>query len=229
MRSPGRYSRLKGAVDGGDASARERLYYEVLRFEWISAALAFGAFAFDWRALSPSLNGLAATSFGSWLFSLTGTSGASFWLGILAGSVLAGLAIGLLLSRRRNATRAAPLPRPRLLPDFTYLLPTTLRERALFAAVALSAGICEEVVARAWLLATLHGFALSGWPLVLIASALFGFGHYYQGLAGVVVTFVLGIVFCALFVATGSLVVPIIVHALLDLRAAFVSRRVAPA
>jgi len=51
-----------------------------------------------------------------------------------------------------------------------------------------------------------------------VAAAIFGIDHGYQGVRGIVTTGVLALVFTAFFFGTGSLWLPIVVHALLDLR-----------
>jgi uncharacterized protein len=90
----------------------------------------------------------------------------------------------------------------------------------IFVLVALSAGLCEEVVFRAWLLDVLHQIGLRGLVLVGAASAVFGLAHFYQGIFGIVVTGLLAVVFCGLYFAGGTLWVPIVIHAIVDLRAA---------
>lgn len=52
----------------------------------------------------------------------------------------------------------------------------------------------------------------------MISVAIVGIGHLYQGIAGGVQTAVIGFVFGAIFVMTGSLLVPIVIHAVMDLR-----------
>jgi uncharacterized protein len=53
----------------------------------------------------------------------------------------------------------------------------------------------------------------------MLACALFGFAqHIYQGLKGIVGTAILGLLFSAVFVVTGNLLVPMILHFLIDLR-----------
>jgi membrane protease YdiL (CAAX protease family) len=93
-------------------------------------------------------------------------------------------------------------------------------ERRWFAAVALSAGVCEEVLYRGFLLRYLTTLlpALGGTGVVLVAAAVFALAHTYQGPLGVVVTTFLALGFTALFVASGSLWMPMAVHALIDLR-----------
>ena len=116
----------------------------------------------------------------------------------------------------------------RLLPDFGALIPTTLRERLIFVLVALSAGLCEEVVFRAWLLDVLHQIGLAGLTLVVVASVVFGLAHIYQGVLGIVVTGGLGLVFCGLYFASGTLWLPIVIHAIIDLRIAVMPSLTAP-
>jgi membrane protease YdiL (CAAX protease family) len=58
------------------------------------------------------------------------------------------------------------------------------------------------------------GVAL-GLPVYLAAAlslALFGWGHVYQGRAGVIGAITLGLVFTLLYLITGSLLFPIILH-----------------
>ena len=105
-----------------------------------------------------------------------------------------------------------------------HMLPRTSRERALWVLLSLTAGICEEILYRGFLPAYLVRI-FPGVPLVLaivIAAALFGFGHIYQKLTGVLGTGVMGLLFGFLYFFTGSLFLPIIVHALFDLRLLFI-------
>ena len=75
---------------------------------------------------------------------------------------------------------------------------------------------------RGWLLSTLHGsLSLNGTALVLVAATIFGLVHVYQGITGIVGTALGGVLFCVLYVVTGSLLAPILLHILIDLRFAF--------
>jgi CAAX protease family protein len=102
----------------------------------------------------------------------------------------------------------------------SFLLPSSGEERRWWWLVCLTAGIGEEVIYRGLLLHYLHvlPFHLS-WTLALVVSSvIFGIGHLYQGIAGAVSTVVVGFLFGAMFLATGSLLLPIVVHAVMDLR-----------
>jgi membrane protease YdiL (CAAX protease family) len=58
-------------------------------------------------------------------------------------------------------------------------------------------------------------------PIVLAALA-FGWAHLYQGWTGVLATALLGGLFAWLYWATGSLLLPVLLHVLVDLRAMLV-------
>jgi membrane protease YdiL (CAAX protease family) len=99
------------------------------------------------------------------------------------------------------------------------LIPTSAAERRWFAAIALGAGISEEIVFRGFLLFYLESYArLSSMEMIVVSSLLFGFCHIYQGWFGVLGTTFAGFCFAFLYVSSGSLLGPIIVHAAVDLR-----------
>ena len=102
------------------------------------------------------------------------------------------------------------------------ILPVTREERTLFVAVALTAGICEEVVFRWFGITYIRWLAPGSSDLVVIVviGLVFGAGHYYQGKVGVLVTGLAVAMFTFLTLASGSLVPAVIIHALIDLRIA---------
>ena len=111
------------------------------------------------------------------------------------------------------------------------LLPRTAGERRLFTLVGVTAGVCEEWLYRGFVLAVVAAVA-GGLPelaLVGIAALAFGLAHAYQGAAGVLTTGVLGGVMAALYLGTGSLLLPVLLHAAIDLRFLLVPARVLPA
>jgi uncharacterized protein len=103
---------------------------------------------------------------------------------------------------------------------FLDLLPRSRRERLTFAALAITAGVCEEVMFRGFGIAYVRWL----WPaasrpfIIAVTAAAFGFAHLYQGARGVLLTGAVGAYLAWLTLSTGSLLPAIAVHALIDLR-----------
>jgi membrane protease YdiL (CAAX protease family) len=131
----------------------------------------------------------------------------------LAGFLLVVMALSV-RGQRRRAGRA-------LVPEHVaLLLPTTTTQRWLAAGLSVSAGVVEEAIFRGLLIAA--GVALLGISALtagLLSLALFSWGHVYQGRAGVIGSAVLGLLFTLLYLITGSLLLPIILHIGQDLAA----------
>lgn len=194
------YQRLR-EIYLSDQSARARFYREILVMEWGWAALII-AYAATLQA-PPALLGL---SFPGEIFQ------EPLLIGALIG-LAAGVAFSLGTAQGREFSRQT-------LKGFEPMLPESRRERWLFAAVSLTAGICEELLWRGFLFAALERYAPGIHPAFQIAASalLFGVAHAYQGIRGILSTGLLGLFFAYLYVKTGSLLIPIIVHALIDLR-----------
>jgi membrane protease YdiL (CAAX protease family) len=111
------------------------------------------------------------------------------------------------------------------------LLPRTVQERRLFTLVGVTAGICEEWLYRGFFLAVVAAVAGGppDWVLVVVGAVAFGLAHAYQGFGGILLTGTLGGVFAALYLGTGSLLLPVLLHAVVDLRFLLVPARVLPA
>jgi membrane protease YdiL (CAAX protease family) len=103
-----------------------------------------------------------------------------------------------------------------------FMLPVSASERRWWILVSITAGVCEEVFFRGFLPQFLSGELHGGWKLEpagawLLSVLIFGMGHSYQGAAGIVRTAVGGLMFSVLAIVTGNLLLPIVVHALVDL------------
>ncbi|WP_412538369.1 CPBP family intramembrane glutamic endopeptidase [Longispora sp. K20-0274] len=99
-----------------------------------------------------------------------------------------------------------------------YLLPRTAGERWVAVLVALTAGVNEEYLYRGLL--TAAGTRLYGLPLsvsALVVLVLFVAAHTYQGWRALPGILVLGCVFTGLFLISGSLLLPVIAHVVVDL------------
>lgn len=147
-------------------------------------------------------------------------------------AIVVGLLIGAMLPvvlTRRDPRARAKLERQ--LDTIGFFLPRSREERRWFAALSVIVGVCEEIIFRGWLIRWLAGAPL-GIGLIaasIVAAAVFGIDHGYQGVAGIIATTVLALVFTLLFFATGTLWVPIVVHALIDLRVLLLIPRAEPA
>lgn len=113
----------------------------------------------------------------------------------------------------------------RFLAPVSAFLPYTKKERWLFAGICVTAGVCEEILFRGFLLFYLQEvFGSAPWVAIVVSSAIFGLCHVYQGFTGVLTTGVLGAVLAGLYLSSGSLLLPIIIHTLIDLRVLLLQR-----
>jgi membrane protease YdiL (CAAX protease family) len=82
----------------------------------------------------------------------------------------------------------------------------------------LSAAIGEEILFRGFLFAQLENILGKSkpWLIILISSALFAFPHFYQGVSGVFLTFVIGLGFGYLYWKYQNIWINILVHGLID-------------
>jgi membrane protease YdiL (CAAX protease family) len=97
------------------------------------------------------------------------------------------------------------------------LLPRTGEERRLFAGLSLAAGWGEEMTYRGYVPAVIILAGMDPWAAMAVAAGAFGFLHAYQGPVGVVRTALLGMLFGAPVILTGSLLPAMAAHALVDL------------
>ena len=135
----------------------------------------------------------------------------------VAGAVGLAGSLALLAGLRYRIDRGAEVVAPA---EVLALIPRTTAERRAFASVSITAGVCEEVLYRGLLLAV----AVAVWPdipavrLVLLSGIAFGLAHAYQGVPGMLTTAVLGASLAVLYVGSGSLLLPVLYHVLVDLR-----------
>jgi membrane protease YdiL (CAAX protease family) len=221
------HRRFEGRLDS-DPSARRSFYRRLLLLEWGLAVLALVI----WLAAP----GVSAGQ--------VGLRWPERWPGPVTGAVVVLVVLFVLVSTRAlrggalleapDAVRHRPgEPRHARSPQHATLavLPRTAGERRLFTVVGVTAGVCEEWLYRGFFLAVVAAVA-GGLPdavLVVGAGVAFGLAHAYQGRAGVITTGVLGGVMAALYLSTGSLLLPVLLHAAIDLRFLLVPSRVLPA
>ena len=186
-------------VSGADAGARTRVYSIIMAWLWLATIFVAGR----WRLLARPWAAL-------WLVAPSG------WR--LAPSVLAVLAAAALwVSQVRALGRLSAEKRANLRQRLGHLLPLaphTTAEYRWWLCVSITAGICEELLYRGFLVWALQYWAGLGWAAV-ISIVVFGAGHAYQG-KDVVRPTVAGAVLQGIALLTQSLVPGIVVHAMLD-------------
>jgi membrane protease YdiL (CAAX protease family) len=150
------------------------------------------------------------------------------WLGLVpvmswgALGVVAGLAIVLsVMAVRGRSAGSREEQRARMrerLRSFEYLLPHSARELRVFLALAVTAGICEELLFRGFMIWYL-GHWLGLFQAAALASLVFGLGHLYQGPRGILTTALVGAFLSAVYLLSGSIFLPVAIHALIDVNA----------
>ena len=198
------YQRWRRSAEAGDPMAKIRFYRQFLTEHVLTTAVIL------WLCFSGAIPfarlGLGAPR--SW--------GLSLGLAVALG--------GLLLWSGMRLQAKAQKIRNKVKGGVKALLPETPEEQRWLAAVSFGAGISEELLFRGFLF-----FYLSLWfphihslECVLLTSLIFGMGHLYQGWKGILATGLVGLVMAGLYVLTGNLIVPILVHTALDLRATLI-------
>jgi membrane protease YdiL (CAAX protease family) len=191
---------------GSNPRARIRYYRKTMLIEWIAAGLV-------WWAAGPKILSLRLAP--------TGISWLPVTLVRWTVATLCILFFCAVLAPQFQALRN-PRVRQKVLKQTAHLaffLPETDSEFRWYGAVAVTAGICEEVLYRGFLLRYL---AIEPWHIpmlaaVLIAAFAFGSAHLYQGVSGLISAGIGGLLFAGLFLGTGTLLVPILFHAASDL------------
>jgi uncharacterized protein len=157
-------------------------------------------------------------------FGITGGSTSTATLaGMLTGLLIAIVAVVVLgkINARKAAGKPAKEPQGQM-KAILPMLPRTSAGRRGWAMLSLSAGVTEEITYRGLILLTLAVALPDTTPrpmLIVVAAVLFGVAHWYQGWAGILTTGFVGGVMAGLYLSTGSLLIVMVLHTLIDLRA----------
>ncbi len=112
---------------------------------------------------------------------------------------------------------------------FTPFMPKNKEEVRLFYIVAFSAGVCEEIVFRGFFIyyftQWFAGNAWASWAAIVIPSLIFAISHYYQGWKAMFKIALLSLVFGWILIVTKSLLIPILLHFLVDVAGGHMSLR----
>lgn len=157
---------------------------------WVFAGRSWGALGFEWNVDTGFLIGLALT---------------------VAAIVILVWQYGSL----GNASEKTQRSLLRQLGELEILMPRNNNELRRFYAVSASAGLVEETLWRGYMFWYL-GHVMPLWAAAVVTSVVFGLGHVYQGVANVPKIILVGGVFAGLYLLTGSLWLPILLHAVFD-------------
>jgi membrane protease YdiL (CAAX protease family) len=129
-------------------------------------------------------------------------------------AVIAVVVLGPLAAMRWNST-GRPVAQAG---EVRALLPRNKSELRLVGLLSLNAAIMEELLFRLALPALLFGATNNAVVAVVLSTAIFASLHAYQGVFGVLTSGLFGAVSMAIYIATGSIVLSMLLHALWDLR-----------
>jgi membrane protease YdiL (CAAX protease family) len=105
------------------------------------------------------------------------------------------------------------------------LLPATRLEFILFLALSLTAGICEELLYRGFLLWYISFFT-NIVTAIVVCILVFGVAHAYQGRSGIVKTAIMGAILMGLYIYSGSLLGPMLLHCVGDITGGLIGSEV---
>lgn len=194
------FQRLLKSVAAGQPNARANAYKWTVVIQWGLVLGLGGWWILAGRGLAPL--GLLPLASG-WQ-----------WLAIGLGIVASILMIWQMITINSNSEK---LEEARIqMGDLCELAPQSPAEHRMFSALAITAGLCEEVLYRGVLLAILSPVT-GTWQAVAFSSVIFGLGHAYQGMVGMGKTSLIGLIMALLTVFSGSLFVAMLLHIVIDL------------
>jgi membrane protease YdiL (CAAX protease family) len=189
-------------IRGGIPNARLHLYWQTIAKQIVVVALLL---------LLHEAGGVSAASLG-WVAPQSWPKTLAIGLGVVA----AALYFSLRIEPKVGAAALAKIKSSTM----GVMIPESNRERRWFGCLSIGAGIMEEMLCRGFLFYYLANYLGIANPVLTIiaSSALFGLAHIYQGWKKAAGPAAAGVVLGSLYVYTGSLVLPIIVHAIVDYR-----------
>jgi membrane protease YdiL (CAAX protease family) len=200
------YRRDTARLRAGDPAFRFRLYRRVLIKQGVTIAAIAGLVV---SGLVPGeMVGLRAPASWPWAIGLSVA------------------AIVLLVWSARRMRPKAQMIREKMRDRGGAVLPESDAERRWFAAVSVGAGVSEELAYRGFMFFYLTAYVprLNTLESVILTSVIFGVAHLYQGWRGIVASGISGLILACAFVLTGNLLLPMVLHAMGNLRGALIFR-----
>ena len=195
------YRRYIARIEAGAPSDRVHMYRQTFALEWIALAV----FATAWYLL-----GRPAADLG--FMPIEGNN-------FLIGSGILAIFSAFLVYQWRSARSASDddvAKQKEAFGTLLHFLPQTDRDYRHFVGLSITAGIVEEILYRGFAIWYLVLF-MPVWGAIVVSSVAFGFGHSYQGIGGVARVTLIGLAFGAFYIFTGSIWLPILGHAILDI------------
>lgn len=195
------WPRLRSALEADKPGARLGAYRFVMAYLWLFALIAIAL----WVSAHRPWSALGLTSVRGWRLAVS--------VIVVAAPTILFVRQVQTLAKLSDARRAALRPRLGVMQN---LSPHTREERDWFMGLSITAGVCEELLFRGFLM-----WAFRPWLGIYGAAAgsavLFAIGHAYQGRDGVARVALMGAAFSALALVTGSIIPGIVAHAILDI------------
>lgn len=195
------FRRLQRRAADGESINRNQLYLNTTLIQWSLFSIAMIGWAFSsrpWLALGLSLD-----------------LDRSFAIG----AILVLAAIAFLIYQVRQVTVADQPELKKLhrsLQSVSLMLPRNGNELGRFYVVSVTAGIVEEILWRGFMFWYLSQF-MPLWVAAIVSAVGFGVAHAYQGWKQVPPVILIGAALGGLYILTGSLWLPMILHAAIDI------------
>ena len=203
------YRRARSQMETGGSGSRRRYYREAMLELWLltAAVLAW------WLPAGRTIAEIGLGVPGGW----------RFWVGAIVF-----VAFATILGRQTATVRASAEARDQVRSQLEgqfgagaiLMIPRNDAERRTWVGLSLTAGICEEILYRAFFI-----WYLTAWlptaAAVAVSSVVFGAAHLYLGWGGVVRATATGAVLALAYLVTGSLWVPMALHATVDITSGF--------
>ncbi len=136
----------------------------------------------------------------------------------ISAGVIIGAGLGLTLLTLFGAREARKDTALVTIGDISAMLPRNRQELVWGGLLSINAGVVEELMFRLAVPALIFGASDSSIAAVVFSVLLFGALHIYQGIVGIIGTTIIGASMMLLYAVTGTIVIPMIVHAVIDLR-----------
>ena len=195
------YQRLVRQARAGETINRSRLLETSILQQWTLFGICLALWAGSGRAWETLGFGLAmSTTFA-------------------AGAALVAAAVVVLFLQYRQVTTASreDLDRYRQgIGTLELIIPRNGNELGRFYALSVTAGIVEETLWRGFLIWYLAAF-MPVWVAAVVSSVAFGLAHAYQGPGNIPKIVLVGGVFAAVYLMSGSLWLAMALHAVVDI------------